>query len=202
MSELGSVSIWLQSLPHDKQEATRQLWERYYGRLVTFVRNKLRSGPSAARDEEDIALSAFACFCENAEKGRFPKLNDRDDLWQILVTIAKHKLYDYVQQESAGKRDYRKTIHALSANCPPETEAPVLLQVISDEPSPELVVEVADSFRQLMGALGEDKYRKVALLKFEGYSNAEIAKEIDRSERAVSHRLDTIRAIWNSLMNR
>ena len=33
-------------------------------------------------DEEDVALSAFDSFCRGAEQGRFPRLDDRDDLWQ------------------------------------------------------------------------------------------------------------------------
>jgi hypothetical protein len=41
-----------------------------------------------AADEEDVALSAFNSFCLRAEEGRFLRLDDSDDLWQVLMTSA------------------------------------------------------------------------------------------------------------------
>jgi len=35
-----------------------------------------------------VALSAFDSFCRAVDQGRFPRLNDRHDLWQILMLIA------------------------------------------------------------------------------------------------------------------
>ena len=32
-----------------------------------------------------MALSAFDSFCRGAEQGRFPDLNNRNDLWGMLV---------------------------------------------------------------------------------------------------------------------
>ena len=44
------------------------------------------AGPIA--EPEDVALSAFNSLCRGLENGRFPKLQDRDDLWRLLVVIA------------------------------------------------------------------------------------------------------------------
>ena len=47
----------------------------------------LGQGPrlAADADEEDAALSAFHCLCEGAVRGRFLRLDDRDDLWRVLA---------------------------------------------------------------------------------------------------------------------
>ena len=50
-----------------------------------------------------MALSAFDSFCRAAERGRFPQLNDRDDLWRLLVVIAERKAIDVVRRQYALK---------------------------------------------------------------------------------------------------
>ena len=69
-------------------DAAQRLWERYFARLVQLAHNKLGSLPRGAADAEDVALSAFASFCQASEDSRFPRLNDRADLWQLLVMLT------------------------------------------------------------------------------------------------------------------
>ena len=86
-----SVTVWLEHLKAGDPAAAGPLWERYFARLVTLARARLRLAPRAARDEEDVALSAFHNFCRGVEAGRFPRLDDRDDLWQVLFMITTCK---------------------------------------------------------------------------------------------------------------
>src|SRR5438105_1816712 len=83
----GSVSHWIGHLKQGDQAAAQLLWERYFARLVRLAQAKIRSvcRPGGDADGEDIAVDAFDSFCRRAAQGRFPKLNDRDDLWQLLV---------------------------------------------------------------------------------------------------------------------
>src|SRR5262249_10917971 len=83
----GSVTYWLQQLQAGDQTAAQELWNRYFGRLVSLARSKLRGASRRAADEEDVALSAFESFCRGAEQGRFPKLLDRENLWCLLAVI-------------------------------------------------------------------------------------------------------------------
>ena len=63
---------------------------------------------AATADEEDVALSAFDSFFRSAEQGRFPRLSDRDDLWQILVLVTTRKAVDLRTYEGRDKRDWRR----------------------------------------------------------------------------------------------
>ena len=76
MSSPGSVTDGLARLPQGDQEAVRNLWQRYYPRLVGLALQQLRGAPARQADAEDVALSAFAGFCRGAERGRFPDLGD------------------------------------------------------------------------------------------------------------------------------
>src|SRR5260370_6120356 len=83
----GSVTRWIGDLKSGGESAAQQLWERYFERLVRLARKKLQKArrPRAVEDEEDAALSAFDSFCRGVDRGRFPRLADRDDLWRLLV---------------------------------------------------------------------------------------------------------------------
>jgi hypothetical protein len=61
----------------------------------------LRATSRRVADEEDVALSAFDSFCAGAERGRFPDLKDRDNLWALLVTITARKAADLAQHNQA-----------------------------------------------------------------------------------------------------
>jgi hypothetical protein len=104
MSSAGSVTHWIARLKAGDHHAAQQLWERYFARLVGLARSKLWGLPRRAADEEDVALSAFASFCRRAERGGFARLDDRDDLWQVLALLTTRKAADLVARERARKR--------------------------------------------------------------------------------------------------
>src|SRR6516165_1689248 len=104
MSDGGSITRWFDSLQAGDREAAQALWRRFASRLIGLARARLRAAPRLAADEEDAVLSAFDSFCRGAEQGRFPQLEGRDQLWQLLVTITLRKVYDQVQQEQRHKR--------------------------------------------------------------------------------------------------
>lgn len=82
-------SLWIDQLKAGDRDATSPLWERYFRRLVGLARQRLSSRPRLAAGAEDVALSAFDSSFRGAENGRFPRLQDRNDLWHVLVTIAE-----------------------------------------------------------------------------------------------------------------
>src|SRR5262245_33041227 len=104
MDTLGSISVWIKQLKSGDRDAVRQLWHAYYRRLVALARIRLGARSRAAKDEEDVAASAFDSFFRAVENGRFPNLEDRDDLWQILVLLARRKAIHARRHETAQKR--------------------------------------------------------------------------------------------------
>src|SRR5689334_4677984 len=102
--EDGSVTQWLNQLRLGNSEAAQQLWERYYSSLVTIAQKRLRGFNLRGADEEDAVQSAFASFYGRVEKGEYPRVQDRDDLWRLLVVITAHKAIGYCRRNSAAKR--------------------------------------------------------------------------------------------------
>jgi DNA-directed RNA polymerase specialized sigma24 family protein len=197
MSDPGSVTLWLNRLQLGDRSAIQEIWERFFRRLVGLARLKLGSMPRAAVDEEDVALSAFHSFFLAAEQGRFPPLSDRHDLWTVLLLITTRKARDYVQHEGRAKRDWHKVQQvAAAANGQNQLEEPVVTEVISREPDPALAAEMVERVRELLTRLGDEELRKIALRKLEGFTNDEIATEIDCAVATVERRLRLIRTRW------
>jgi DNA-directed RNA polymerase specialized sigma24 family protein len=193
MPETGSVSLWIDRLKAGQEEAVQPLWERYFQGLVRLARHKLRDLPRAAADEEDVALSAFDSFCRGAEEGRFARLEDRDDLWQLLVLLTARKAVNLRKHEGRQKRGAGKVRHASALT---DDDGEALAEVLGKEPTPEFAAQVAEECRRRLEGLGDDGLREVALARMEGYTNAEIAARLGCVESTVERRLKVIRCLW------
>jgi hypothetical protein len=104
MNTGNSVTRWIAALKQGHESAAVGLWEAYFRRLVGLARARLRDTPRRIADEEDVALSAFDSFCRGARAGRFARLDDRNDLWQILVFITLRKAIDLRNYEGRRSR--------------------------------------------------------------------------------------------------
>ena len=159
---------------------------------------KLGGAAKREFDEEDVALSAFNSFFRAVEEQRLPKLDDRHDLWKVLVTITVRKISDQRKREYVLKRGKGQVRgESLFQNSDGDEQAG-LAQVLGAEPTPEVAAMVAEGYEQLIGQLPDEMFRRVAPLKMEGYSNAEIAAELGCVERTVERKLERIRAIWEA----
>jgi RNA polymerase sigma factor (sigma-70 family) len=182
MNTEGTVTTWIQALSQGDAVAAQRLWERYFARMVDLARSKLRGMAPGAADEEDVALSAFHGFCQAVAQQRFPRLANRDDLWQVLVMLTARKAIDRRKYQHRDKRAGLTTS--------------LLDEVIGPEPDPAFAALVADEFQTLLHRLGEEDLRAIALRKLEGYTNKEIAAQLGCTERTVGRRLSLIRGIW------
>jgi DNA-directed RNA polymerase specialized sigma24 family protein len=193
----GSVTIWLNRLKvGDRDEAARRLWETYFRRLVGLARGHLRSRPRATADEEDVALSAFDSFVRAAEQGRFPRLDDRDDLWQVLLVVTSRKAADLIQSENRLKRGGGKVV-PVSAVVPDEADGSGPA-VTAPDPDPAEATAMAEGFDHMLRVLRDDQLRQIAVWKLEGYSNAEIAGKLGKSDATVERKLKLIRELWET----
>jgi DNA-directed RNA polymerase specialized sigma24 family protein len=185
VQEPGSVSNWLDELKRGDSHAARLLWDRYFARLVELARTKLAGLPRRVADEEDVAVSAFQCFCVAAVARRFPQLDNRNDLWQVLVLLTARKATQQRRYQQRQKRGGEV-----------RAEETALEEVIGSEPDPAFAALMADQFQSLLARLTDNPLHTIALRKLEGYSNHEIAALLPCSLRTVERRLCQIRSIW------
>jgi DNA-directed RNA polymerase specialized sigma24 family protein len=198
MPTSDSITHWIGQLKAGDARAAQQLWEAYYARLVGLARKKLRHARRRVADEEDVASSAFDSFCRGAQRGRFPLLRDRHNLWPLLVRITVRKSADLIQHERCAKRGGGK-VRGESALVGPADSASAKGwdQVAGQEPTPAFALQVAEECQHLLQLLTNDELRSVAVWKMEGYTNAEIAAKLGCVEGSVERKLRVIRTLWS-----
>lgn len=197
MSSDGSVTHWFEELKQGDSLAAQALWQRYFPELVRLARHKLRGAPRRASDEEDVAASAMESFFQAAQKGRFPDLADRDDLWRLLLRMTARKAVDLRRREArqcrgGGRVRTASDLPAASS----EAEPLDFSQAVGNTPTPELAAIMAEECQRLLGQLTQPDLRNLAIAKMEGYTNQEIAERLDCSLRTVERRLHLIRKKW------
>ena len=192
MSSDVSVTRLIGMLKQGDRVASQQLWEAYFGRLVGLARARLRNTVLHVADEEDVALSTFDSFFRRAERGQFPQLQDRDDLWQLLFVLTVRKAINLVHYQGrksrgGGRVQSLQDLEALGAD-----------QILGTEPSPELAAQMTEECQRLLARLGDETLRAVALWKMEGYTNIEIAAKLGCVEQTVERKLRAVRQVWSN----
>jgi DNA-directed RNA polymerase specialized sigma24 family protein len=195
MTPAGSVTHWIGQLKAGEPAAAQKLWEGYFQKMVELARLKLQGMPRRAADEEDVALSAFHSFCQGVGGGRFPQLQDRNNLWPLLVAITAHKAIDLLRHERRLKRGGPP--REAAGQTGPEA---ALEQVIGREPTPEFALQVAEECQRLLDRLGDDELRSIALWKMEGLTVPEIAGRLGCVPRTVERKLQVIRKLWEETL--
>ena len=197
MPDHDEVTLWLQSLSKDSAQAIHIIWQEYFEKLVGFAARRLGNTPRRDADEEDIVLSAMMSFYKGAKAGRFPQLDEREDVWKILLTITARKVQKRIRHQTAQKRGAGAVRgESVFARKGPEDAVAGLADILGAEPTPELVAAMDEQFRLLMDVLEDEPLREIALLKFQGHSNDEIALIHKCAVRTVERKLRVIRARW------
>jgi RNA polymerase sigma factor (sigma-70 family) len=190
----GDVTHWIDRLKAGDPAAAWPLWQRYFRRVLGLARRRLRRRRPRAADAEDVALSAFDSLCRGAAAGRFPALDDRDSLWRLLTVLIARKASNLLRHEGRAKRGGQ----AVQVPGPADSGCGVtaLEELLSREPTPEHAAQVAEECERLLTLLGDRELEGVACRKMEGYTNEEIAQQLDCSPRSVYRKLTIIRKLW------
>jgi RNA polymerase sigma factor (sigma-70 family) len=194
----ASVSTWIGQLRQGDDTAAQRLFQRYVERLVRLATDRLRDRPKRRADEEDLVLSVFEEFVSRARLGKFPKLKDREDLWQILLLITDRRAIDQLRREAA----YDKRVRGESTLATPDastSNASPLEHVADREPTPDEAVAFADELAALLAQLKDDEFRSIVGDRLAGLTDNEIAQKRRCSLRTVERRLSEIRKRWNGI---
>jgi RNA polymerase sigma factor (sigma-70 family) len=200
-STTGSVTILLDLLRSDNPRradgAASDLWARYLSDLLSMARRQLSQRVRQREDEEDVVVDVFDTFCRRWKAGQF-ELDDRDDLWQLLVRITEHKAANAAKRHTRQRRDIRKE-HAAEDADGAASAADDLLERSGPPQPTELEASALVEAAERRLAVLDPSLRQIAIWRLEGFSNAEIAgkDKLDCAERTVERKLNRIREQWS-----
>ena len=189
------VAQWIERMRGGDDSAAELLWQHCFFRVANVARRHLRGGPVALADEEDIALSAIKSLCLGLQAGRFPALACDDGLWRLLLVITARKVSDQINYSTRQKRNVNRNERASPEHSPES----LLQSLLCRRPTPDTEAEIAEQLRQLLDALEHDDLRRVAIMKMDGYTNQEIARQLNRGVSTIERKLRVIRSIWKQV---
>lgn len=191
------VSLYIQQVKEGRDEdASGQLWEKYFDRLVNVAKRNLGTLPKRVADEEDVAVSAIHSFFKAAEGGRFEQLSNRDELWKLLVTIVIRKSNRYKEKATAQKRG-GGNVRGESVFMNAADDGSPGLAGIPDE---GFVDDLMFECSELMHKLDDDVLRQIALLKMEGHTTEEVAEKLAIARSTVKRKLNLIKESFNETL--
>lgn len=193
----SSVTDWIDSLKGGSPAAVGKIWHRFVERLVREADRRLRSLPRRAVDEEDIAQEAFEGFFRGVQAHRFSKLDDRNDLWQILIMLVDRRSTDQIRRVLGHNGNKLKELGGSVIDLAADRteaggrgqdfQAPAVTPASADE----LVALIRRSFPKL----DDEQLLQITLDRASNYSVAEIADRHGMTLRTVERKLELIRHI-------
>jgi RNA polymerase sigma factor (sigma-70 family) len=196
----GSVTRLIRLLQSDdaaeRELAARVIWRRYFQDLLVLARKNLNQRIRHREDEEDVLQSMYKSFCLRQQRGEFD-LTSRDALWKLLVTITLRKARNAANRQMRDKRDISRE-HTFADCDERESVQWALEQMDAAGPSPAEAALLNEALECRLAALADPELRRIALWRLEGYTNREIADQLDCTERSVERRMERIRSKWSS----
>ena len=186
------ISEWIDGLKNADPEAAQHIWYQYFEKLVRLARQRLAGLPRRIADEEDVALSALNSVILGIQSQKFPELDDRHDLWKLLVVVTNRKAIAQQRRHFAAKRPDWKMNERMQESSSLSDAA----VATGREPDPEFAAQFAEEVQRLLMALPSEDFRRLALLRMDGYTNREIAEKLNWYEVKVERRLRIIRKQW------
>ena len=189
MSE-KEVTQWVMHAKHGDIVAQQHLWNEFFTKLAKLAKQRMQSMPLRAADEEDVAISAMKSFYIGLANHKFDSLENRNDLWKLLVTLTARKVSKHYRMHYAEKRGGGGEVLGESA----------LVSFISSKPTPEKEAEIAETCEVMFNKLNDKTLQQIARLQLEGYSSKEISGKLERPQRTIERKRELIRAILEGLL--
>lgn len=169
------------------EHAADELFEAYIDGLLAYVRRRMSPALARRLDPEDVVQSVYRSFFTRARDGQYV-IERSGDLWRLLLGISFNKLQSQVEHHTAGKRSYRREVHAAAS----EAREDAAGQLANAGPSVEEVLAVSEELDRLITSLPE-RNREILDRRLRGESIPDIAAAVGRSERSIRRVLGACR---------
>jgi RNA polymerase sigma factor (sigma-70 family) len=200
MNHNHSVTSWLRQLEtgdsEGKRRAAEELAKRYAEPLAKFIRSKIGTRLQRRVDSDDLLQETLAAFFLKQQVGG-NTLNDREEFWALILTIASNKVASEARRNNAQRRDMRReqAIHGEGDDNRGEIDLP------SPQRDETEMLQIAEELDALLESLPAD-HREVAKLLIEGYTHKEIADRVGCTTRTIERWLQQIRKVFSEMIEK
>jgi len=201
--EPGSITRFVHGVRDGDVEALRRLLGRCTDEFLDMARRQLKGQRCRfpMSDHEDIVQCALYKFFVGAQRGQFPRLENRDQFWRVMSDLIFKLVQDYLRQQTADKRG-KGRVQSAGVFDHSDSNALWFDQITAGEclaksPAETPLEELSwvDTLQFLLNALPPD-LREIAQLKLAGHSNARTGAAVGCTEANIRYKLKQIYNKW------
>jgi RNA polymerase sigma factor (sigma-70 family) len=195
----GSVSAAAEEFRQGDSSAAEHLHAFFWKRVAGLARQKLKQRAVSPRQASasDVAQDVLLAFFRALRAGRYEFFGGRDGLWAILARITDNRVKDLRRRQA---RRAARGLEMRGDSALPQagqSSSPGLSQlVVESRLSPADEVEYAEAClaacESVLSRLNQQQ-RQIILGKAAGKTNAQLAKELGRTERTIELNLAAMR---------
>lgn len=170
------------------------IFNQYAERLLGVARTRLGARLREKVSEEDIVQSAFISFFRRQNEFQFSG-DDSDGLWGLLVIITVRKCTKWAAVFGTNKRSISREV-SMNDDLVDHRR---MMELATDDPSPEEALLLTELVDRLMGQFGERQQMMISL-RMQGYELDEIANETQSSRRTVARVIAEAKEVLSTLL--
>ena len=171
---------WVERVLAGELGAEQEVVERYSVAMLQIAERELPIRIKSRVDPEDIVQSVYRSFFRRLKRSEF-SFDESQDIWRLLVVMTYNRLKNTIAHHQRAKRDARGEFHLAEEQALP-----------SPTPRPEDLTILVETLEELLEGF-PDTHRRVVELRMSGMTNAEIAAEVELSERTVIRIINRVR---------
>lgn len=192
----GTVTGWLLAVRQGDSIAAQRLWGEYFEQLLRLARGVLeKQTRTTAFDEEDVAASVLGELFIKLQKGGHGDIENRQQLWRLLVVITMRRATELARREKTLKRGGGRVALESEIDAGKRFRLDQLIGADLAATFPEFM---SQQCRQLLDSLASADLEQIALWKLAGHTNEEIAAEQGCTRVTIQRKLRLIREIWEA----
>lgn len=189
----------------ERLNAEAGLWEQFVHNIRHMARKRMPVGGLPIADDEDVAISVFRVFFDGIKSGRFEGVRSKSQTQALLNRLTADKTIDLIRFHQAKCRCPRLPRSMEIDENGNRQDSVAFVQSIPDDvvdirqQTASTKSEWRDEASRMIDALSESTLKTIAVMRFLGYSNDEIAEKLGCVTRTVERKLNVIRRIWGSI---
>jgi RNA polymerase sigma factor (sigma-70 family) len=184
------ITEYLKAFKAGDAARLNDILKAYWSQLVAHCEQRLSRKFKPQQEGQDFAIQAFHNLAEGVRRGRWPRLDNRNDLWQVLLQAANCRIKDFVRNQMAEKRGGSQ--QRLTDG--PQSSRPMDLdQFQARDEFPQDAEQLVQLMFDLSNRLrGKITHVRILVDHLNNYTNQEIAIRYEISSRTVRRKLDEI----------
>ena len=194
MTDAEHIARYFAKLDAKEVDAIESLCLVYYEKLALIARRRFGSFPLRVTDEYSVANDVLQSFHSRALSGEFSDIRKPEKLLLLLARLTRDRVVDEIRRHTAQKRGSGNTRG--NSIFVPVAGQPMVgdfdrFQAEQETPSTKQIW--AEEMHQLLGKLEDPVLCTILVLRYEGFTNEEIAEQLKVSVATVERKRRRIR---------